>query len=114
MSEKDFLYSFEEDDLKNLTDIELESYRKANELNDKILDLKILVDDINYDWDEYLKFLEEKKISKICEFRGETCIDFNEELLAAIVNTLKNSINDTNKSIKYNSKKIAINRVING
>ena len=66
------------------------------------------------DWDEYLKFLEEKKISKICEFRGETCIDFNEELLAAIVNTLKNSINDTNKSIKYNSKKIAINRVING
>jgi hypothetical protein len=79
-----------------------------------MLDLKILIDEIDYDWKEYIDFLEDEKISKVCEFRGGQCIDFDEELINAIVNTLKKSLNDTNRSINYNSKKIALNRVLDG
>lgn len=114
MAGKTYLYEWGNDDLKNLEDIEKEAFKKADYLNDKILDLKIFIDEINDEWDDYLKYLEDKKISKICEFRGGECIDFDEELLNAIVTTLKKSINDTNKSINYNSKKIKLNRVING
>lgn len=114
MSEKTYLYEWQKQDLEKLEDIEKEAFRKADRLNDKILDLKIFIDEMNEEWDDYLKYLEDKKISKICEFRGGECIDFDEELLNAIVTTLKKSLNDTNKSIKYNSKKISINRVING
>ena len=114
MTRKTYLYEWGNEDYKNLTEIEKEAFRKADELNDRILDLKIMIDDMNEGWEEYIRFLEDKKISKICEFRGGECIDFDEELLNAIVTTLKKSVNDTNKSIKYNSKKISINRVING
>lgn len=100
--------------MDELSPIERESFRKADELNDKLLDAKILLDEIAYDWQEYLKFLEDEKISKICEFRGGECIEFNEDLLNAIVNTLKNSLNDTKKAVNYNTKKIALNRVIDG
>ena len=41
-------------------------------------------------------------------------IEFDEELLQSIVNTLKKSLNDVHKSVNYNSKKIGINRVIDG
>ena len=37
-----------------------------------------------------------------------------EELKMAIVTTLKDSLNNTNRAINYNSKKIKINRVISG
>ena len=114
MAGKTYLYEWENDDLNNLEDMEKEAFKKADNLNDKILDLKIFIDEINEEWDDYLKFLEDNKISKVCEFRGGNCIDFDEELLNAIVTTLKKSLNDTNKSINYNSKKIKINRVING
>ncbi|WP_305553926.1 hypothetical protein [Methanobrevibacter sp. V74] len=111
MAEKTYLYEWNENDLK---DIEKEAFKKANELNDKILDVKIFIDEIASEWEEYIKYLEDNKISKICEFRGGNCIDFSDELRNAIVTTLKQSLNDTNKSLKYNSKKIGINRVING
>lgn len=111
MAEKTYLYEWDENDLK---DIEKEAFKKANELNDKILDVKIFIDEIASEWEEYIKYLEDNKISKICEFRGGNCIDFSDELRNAIVTTLKQSLNDTNKSLKYNSKKIGINRVING
>lgn len=114
MAGKTYLYEWGNDDLNNLEDMEKEAFKKADNLNDKILDLKIFIDEINEEWDDYLKFLEDNKISKVCEFRGGNCIDFDEELLNAIVTTLKKSLNDTNKSINYNSKKIKINRVING
>ena len=114
MTRKTYLYEWGNEDYKNLTEIEKEAFRKADELNDRILDLKIMIDDMNDEWDEYLQYLEDEKISKICEFRGGECIEFDEELLNAIVTTLKKSIGDTNKSIGYNPKKIKINRVING
>lgn len=114
MAEKTFLYEWQANDLENLSDIEKDAFKKADALNDKILDLKILIDEINYDWDEFLRFLEKEKISKICEFRGGECIEFSDELLAAIAETLKKSLNDTKNEINYNSKKIDLDRTING
>lgn len=114
MSEKTYIYEYSRDELMDLSDIELKAFRKASRLNDKMLDLKILIEEIDYDWKEYIDFLEDEKISKICEFRGGQCIDFDEELLNAIVNTLKKSLNDTNRTINYNSKKISLNRVLDG
>lgn len=72
------------------------------------------MDEVSEDLEEYLKYLEDKKISKIHEFRGGECIEFDEELLNAIVTTLKKSLTDTQKSVNFNSKKIGLNRVING
>jgi hypothetical protein len=114
MSEKTYIYEYGPEELKDLSDIELKTLKKAAALNDQILDLKILIDDIDYEWGEFIEFLESEKISKVHEFRGGQCIDFDEELLNVIVNTLKKSLNDTNKSINYNSKKISLNRVIDG
>ena len=114
MSEKTYLYNWEKEDLENLKNIEVESFKKASELNDKILDAKTLLDEISYEWKEYMQFLEDERISKICEFRGKDTIEFDEELLQSIVNTLKKSLNDVHKSVNYNSKKIGINRVIDG
>ena len=42
MAEKTYLYEWDENDLK---DIEKEAFKKANELNDKILDVKIFIDE---------------------------------------------------------------------
>ena len=114
MQEKTYIYEYERDEMEGLSDIELKTLKKASALNDKMLDLKFLLDEIDYDWKEFIGFLEDEKISKVHEFRGGQCIDFDEELLCAIVNTLKKSLNDTNKSISYNSKKISLNRVLNG
>ena len=114
MSQKTFLYEYSKEDFENLESIEKEAFKKADELNDKLLDVKILMDEITEEWNEYLKYLENKKISKIHEFRGGTCIEFDDELRNAIVNTLKKSLTDTQKSVNYNTKKIGLNRVING
>lgn len=114
MTRKTYLYEWGNEDLENLSEIEKEAFRKADELNDRILDLKIMIDDMNEGWDEYIQFLEEEKISKYCEFKCQETIEFDEEVLRSIVNTLKKSLTDTNKSINYNSKKIKINRAIEG
>jgi hypothetical protein len=114
MSEKTYIYEYGKDELDELSAIEKETFRRASDLNDKMLDLKFLMDDIDYDWKEFMEYLENKRISKVHEFRGGVCIDFDEELLNAIVNTLKKSLNDTNKSISYNTKKISLNRVLDG
>lgn len=114
MSEKTYLYEWQKDDLKDLKEIEKQAFRKADELNDKLLDIKIFMDEICEDWDEFKQFLEDERISKICEFRCGECIEFDEELLNSIVNTLKKSLNDTQKSLNYNSKKIDLSLVING
>ena len=114
MAQKTFLYEYQHNDLEGLKGIEKEAFRKADELNDNLLDLKIMIDQFNEEWDEYIEFLEDKRISKYCEFKCLETIEFDGELLYAIVNTLKKSLNDTNKSIGYNSKKIKINRVIEG
>ncbi len=114
MSEKTYLYEWDKNDFENLTQIEKDAFKKADELNDKFLDVKILMDEVSEDLEEYLKYLEDKKISKIHEFRGGECIEFDEELLNAIVTTLKKSLTDTQKSVNFNSKKIGLNRVING
>ena len=112
MTQKTYIYEYS--DLSDLTDIEKTALAKANELNDRLLDLKIMIDDVNYGWAEFIDFLEGEKISKVCEFRGGECIDFDEELLNAIVATLKRSLDDTKNSINHNSKKIALSRVLDG
>ena len=114
MGEKTYIYEYARDEVNDLSDIEQETFKRASDLNDKLLDLKILVDEIDYDWGDFIEFLERERISKVCEFRGGQCIDFDDELINAVVNTLKKSLNDTRKSINYNSKKIALNRVIEG
>ena len=114
MSDKTFIYEYDDSDLKDLKDIEKTSLKKASDLNDKLLDVKILIDEIDDEWKDFMEFLEYQRISRICEFKGETCIDFDDELLNAIVTTLRKSLTDTNKSINYNSKKIGLNRVIDG
>lgn len=114
MTQKTYIYEWQNEDFEMLSDIEKEAFRKTDELNDKLLDVKILIDEITDDWSEYLTYLEDRKISKICEFRGGECIEFDEELLNAMVSTLKKSLSDTQKSLNFNSKKIGLNRVING
>ena len=114
MSEKAYLYDWKEEDLEDLTGVEVKSFKMANEINDRILDIKTMVDELNYEWDEYMKFLDEKHISKILEFKGEKTIDFNDELLHAIANTLKKSLVDTQKDLNINAKKISLNRVADG
>ena len=47
MAPKKFLYEFQSSDLKDFEGIERDAFRKADELNDKILDLKIMIDEIN-------------------------------------------------------------------
>lgn len=108
------LYDFENANTDDLTAIEKEAFRKAVELNDKLIDAKTVLEEITYDWEEYIEFLETRKISKYCEFKGQTTISFDEELLSAIVETLRQSLNNTQKAVDYNSKKIKINRVIDG
>ncbi len=114
MARKTYLYEWQKEEFENLTDIEKEAFKKADRLNDMMLDIKILMDEIDDEWNQYLKYLEDSKISRICEFRGGQCIEFDEELLNAIVNTLKKSLNDTKDSLNHNSKKINLNRVIDG
>lgn len=114
MARKTYLYEWQKEEFENLTDIEKEAFKKADRLNDMMLDIKIMMDEIDDEWNQYLKYLEDSKISRICEFRGGQCIEFDEELLNAIVNTLKKSLNDTKDSLNHNSKKINLNRVIDG
>lgn len=114
MSEKTYIYEWGKEDLANLRDIETEALKKADELNDKLLDIKIMMDEVSDDWNEYLNYLEDEGISRMCEFRGGQCIDFSDEVRNAIVNTLIKSLNDTQKSANYNMKKIKLNQVIDG
>lgn len=113
MSDKT-LYDFENEDTSDFKIIEKDALKKAIRLNDKLLDAKTILEEIAYDWDEYIQFLEEKGISKYCEFKGQDTIEFDEELKKAIVTTLKESLSNTNKAIGFNNKKIKINRVIDG
>ncbi|MBQ8018365.1 MAG: hypothetical protein IJ258_09730 [Methanobrevibacter sp.] len=108
------LYDFENEDLSDYTSIEKYTFKKAVELNDKLIDVKTLLEEIDYDWTDFINYLEDNKISKYCEFKGETTIDFDEELLNAIVSTLRQSLINVNKAAGYNSKKIKINRAIDG
>ena len=114
MIEKDYIYEYRREELKDLEEIELESFKKASELNDKLLDVKIMIDEIDDDWRDFIRFLEDEDISRVTEFRGGKCIDFDEELLNAIVTTLKKSLDDAHKSMNYNLKKISLERVIEG
>ena len=113
MSDKT-LYDFENENLNDYSPIEKQAFKKAVELNDKLIDAKTILEEISYDWEEYIKFLEDKRISKYCEFKGQDTIEFDKDLLNAVVITLKQSLNNTTKAINYNSKKIKINRVIDG
>lgn len=113
MSEKT-LYDFENQDLSDYEFIERETFRKAVELNDLLLDAKTILEEVTYEWNDFIDYLEDKNISKYCEFKCREMIPFDDELKRAIVLTLKQSLTNTQKAIDYNSKKIKINRVIDG
>lgn len=114
MTQKTYIYEWDRLEFNELSEIEKEAFRKTDDLNDKLLDAKIILDEIAEDWADYIRFLEDKKISKKCAFGGGELTDFDEELLNAIVNTLRKSLNDTQGSLNYNSKKISLNLVIDG
>lgn len=114
MSSKKYLNEWDVSEIAELKSIEKQSYEKAVELNNKLNDAEQALNALTAEWKEYMQFLEDERISKICKFYGKDTIAFNEELLNTIVNTLKESLNNTHKAVDYNSKKIGINRVIDG
>lgn len=113
MSQKT-LYDFENESTDDFKSIEKEALKKAVALNDKLIDAKTMLEEISYDWEEFINFLEDERISKYCQFKGIDTIAFNEELLAAIVATLRESLQNVKEEVGYNPKKIKITRAIEG
>ena len=113
MSQKT-LYDFENESTDDFKSIEKEALKKAVSLNDKLIDAKTMLEEISYDWEEFINFLEDERISKYCQFKGIDTIAFNEELLAAIVATLRESLQNVKEEVGYNPKKIKITRAIEG
>ena len=62
------LYDFENEDMSDFKTIEKDAFKKAVELNNKLLDAKTILEEITYDWEEYINFLEDKGISQYYEF----------------------------------------------
>lgn len=46
MTGKTYIYEWQEKDIENFTGIERQAFTKADELNDKMLDIKIMIDEI--------------------------------------------------------------------
>ena len=58
MDKKTYIYEYSKEELDDLTEIEEKTLKKASKLNDEILDLKILIDEIDYEWKDFIEFLE--------------------------------------------------------
>ena len=52
------LYDFENENMDDYKPIEKQAFKMAVELNDKLIDAKTILEEISYDWEEYIKFLE--------------------------------------------------------
>ena len=55
--------------------------------------IESLLNDLTEHWKEYFIFLENQKISKICEFYGDKTAPFDDELREVIAANLKSSLN---------------------
>ena len=113
MANDKILKDYTKEEIAEFSSLEKEAYDKANKLNKEFIHIHSLLQDLTDDWKEYMIFLEDKKISKICAFYGEDTASFDDELRESIAGTLKKSLNDLHKAVNYNTKKIDIGRIIN-
>ncbi len=112
MADGKVLKDYTDSEIKEFSSLEKKAYDDAVSLNKQFTHINILLENLTNDWKEYLIFLEEEKISKICEFYGDDLAPFDDELRKAIAETLETSLKDVRKSINYNTKKIDIGRIV--
>lgn len=112
MADKKILKDYSKEEIAEFTSLEKEAYEKAVQLNKEFFHIQTLLNDLTEHWKEYFIFLEDKKISKICEFYGDKTAPFNDELREVISNNLKQSLNDVHKAVNYNTKKIDTGRIL--
>lgn len=112
MADKKLLKDYTKEEIAEFSAIEKEAYEKANQLNKEFFHIESLLGDLTDHWKEYFIFLEDQKISKICEFYGDKTVPFDDELREAIAANLKASLNGVHKAVNYNTKKIDVGRII--
>lgn len=112
MADKKLLKDYTKEEIAEFSALEKEAYEKANQLNKEFIHIESLLNDLTADWKEYFIFLEDKKISKICEFYGDKAAPFDDELREVIAGNLKTSLNTLHKSVNYNTKKIDVGRIL--
>ena len=112
MADKKLLKDYTKEEIAEFSSLEKEAYEKANKLNKEFIHIESLLNDLTEHWKEYFIFLENQKISKICEFYGDKTAPFDDELREVIAANLKSSLNGVHKSVNYNTKKIDVGRII--
>jgi hypothetical protein len=106
------LKDYTKEEIAEFSPLEKEAYEKAKKLNKKLIHIESLLNDLTDDWKEFFIFMEDKKISKICEFYGDKAAPFDDELREVIAGNLKTSLNGVHKAVNYNTKKIDTGRVL--
>ena len=112
MAEKKLLKEYTKEEIAEFSSLEKEAYDKAVKLNKELFHVQSLLEDLTDHWKEYFMFLENEKISKICEFYGDTAAPFDDELREVISDNLKQSLNGVHKAVGYNTKKIDTGRIL--
>lgn len=106
------LKDYTKEEVAELSALEKEAYEKAKKLNKELIHVESLLNDLTQHWKEFFMFMEDNKISKICEFYGEKCAPFDDELREVISGNLKSSLNGVHKAVNYNTKKIDTGRIL--
>lgn len=112
MADDKLLKDYTKEEIAEFSDLEKEAYEKANKLNKEFIHIESLLKDLTADWKEFFIYMEDNKISKICEFYGEKTAPFDDELREVIAGNLKSSLNSLHKSVNYNTKKIDVGRIL--
>ena len=112
MADEKLLKDYTKEEIAEFSDLEREAYDRANKLNKEFIHIESLLKDLTEHWKEYFIYLEDNKISKICEFYGEKTAPFDDELREVIANNLKSSLNGVHKAVNYNTKKIDTGRIL--
>lgn len=112
MADKKLLNDYTKEEVAEFSALEKEAYEKAKQLNKEFIHIESLLGELTEHWKEYFIFLEDQKISKICEFYGDKTAPFDDELREVIAANLKNSLNSVHKAVNYNTKKIDVGRII--
>ena len=111
MADKKLLKDYTKEEIAEFSALEKEAYEKAVKLNKEFFHIESLLGDLTEHWKEFFMFLEDQKISKICEFYGDKTVPFDEELREVIAANLKTSLNGVHKAVNYNTKKIDLGRI---
>ena len=112
MADKKLFKDYTDEEIAEFSSLEKEAYDKGVKLNKELIHIQALLDNLTESWKEYFIFLEDQKISKICEFYGDTAAPFDDELREVISNNLKTSLNGVHKAVNYNTKKIDTGRIL--